>query len=86
MLKISDFFKRIQNKYSQELYVRSVIQASLKKYINLEVPLESISFKSATIVLKGIPQVARSQIFIKKQTILDDIKANQDIRVVSDIK
>ncbi len=86
MLSIAGFFKKIQNKHTKELYLRNTIQATIKKYIGVELPLESISVKSDTISLEGISQAARSQVFIKKQLILDEI--NKDIRpkIISNIR
>ena len=72
MLKISDFFKKIQNKHSKELFVRSSIQVIIKKHVGVDIPVESISIKSSSIYLKNQSQSARSQIFIRKQGILDD--------------
>lgn len=86
MLKISEFFKKIQSKHTQELFVRSIIQSILKKYLSIEVPVENISFKSDSIILKGISQVARSQIFIKKEFIIKDINIDQSIKKFSDIR
>ncbi len=86
MLKIADFFKRIQNKHSQELFIRSTIQASIKKYTKVELPIESISLKSGIVSLKGISQTARSQVFIKKQAIIEELNSTQTIRIVTDIR
>ncbi len=86
MLKISEFFKKIQNRHTKELFVRSVVRDSLKKIVNVEVPVEAISFKSSIAVLKDVSQSARSQIFIKKQTIIQEINSLQSIRIVEDIR
>lgn len=86
MLKIADFFKKIQNKHSQELFIRSTIQTSIKKYTQVELPIESISIKSSSILLKGISQTERSQVFIKKQIIIQELNTIQKIRLITDIR
>ena len=86
MLSISQFFKRIQNKHSKELFVRSVIQAAIKKYAGVEVLLEDITFGSSGVVLKNVSGAARSQVFIKKQAIIAEINAGQDIRHIGDVR
>ncbi|MEK7641986.1 MAG: hypothetical protein AAB365_03280 [Patescibacteria group bacterium] len=86
MLKISEFFKRIQGKHSKELAVRSTVAEAIKKHARFDIPLEYIDFSSSTAILKGITAMQRSQIFIKKQTILSEINSQQSIRVVTDIR
>jgi hypothetical protein len=52
----------------------------------VEIPLESITFKSTTIELKNVPQSLRSVIFIKKNAILKAVNEAQAIRQVTDIR
>jgi len=85
MLKISDFFKRIQNTYTQELFIRSVIIAAIKKYAHFDVSTESIHFKSSTVILKGVTATQKSQIFIKKKQILDEIHSVEMKKHITDI-
>ena len=86
MINIGQFFKKIQNKHTKELFVRSIIKDALKKYTQLDVPVEAMSFSSNSLVLKNISQVAKSQIFIKKQLILQEINTAQSIKIISDIR
>ena len=86
MLKISDFFKRIQNRHTQELFIRSVIQSALKSCAGVEVKIEAIRISSSTVTLKGVSQSERSQVFIKKQKIIDEINVGQTIRNIVDMR
>jgi hypothetical protein len=86
MLKISDFFKKIQNKHTQELFIRSIIQSALKSCAGIDVTIESIGINSGTVTLKGISQSERSQIFIKKHKIIEAINIGQTIRKVTDMR
>jgi hypothetical protein len=86
MFSIAKFFERIQNVQSKEVFVRSTIQQTINSLIKVEIPLESITFKSTTIELKNVPQSLRSVIFIKKNAILKAINEAQAIRQVTDIR
>lgn len=86
MLNIGQFFKKIQNKHTKELFIRSVVKDVIQKYVGVEVPVESISFKSDTVVLQGVSQTAKSQIFIKKQAIVQEVNSKQNIRRIVDVR
>lgn len=86
MLNISQFFKKIQNKYTQELFVRTVIQEQIKKHIGIAVPIEDITVKSGEVLLKNISQTGRSQIYIKKQALLQGINGAQQSKKIGDIR
>ena len=86
MLGIHEFFKRIQNLHSKEVFVRTVIQESLKKYTNIGLELKDINFQESTIVLKNTNQTFKSVVFTKKNQILNDINEKQTIRKVTDIR
>lgn len=86
MLKISEFFKKIRNKHTKGLFLRSIIQSTIKKHTNVDLPTESILLKSNSILLNGISQTARSQIFIKKQAIIQDINLSQDTQKIDDVR
>ena len=85
MKSISEFFGRFRNIQVRELLVRLAVQQALKGWLALEVPLEAISCKGATVTLKGIDQSARSALFIKKETILKEINGLQSVRTIIDI-
>ena len=86
MLNIGQFFKKIQNKYTQELFIRTLIKEHIQKHIGIVIPVEDISFKSGDIILKNISQTARSQIFIKKQALLQRINEVQQAKKIGDIR
>jgi len=86
MKSISEFFGRFRNIQVRESLVRLAVQQALKSRLVLEVPLESISCKGATVTLKGIDQAARSALFIKKESILKEINGLQTVRIIRDIR
>jgi RAB protein geranylgeranyltransferase component A len=73
MRSIGDFFKRIQNTRASGFFLQSAISEIVKKITNITVPSESIKISSSKIVLNGISQAARSEIFIKREAILTEI-------------
>jgi len=86
MLGIGEFFRRIQDIKTKEIFVRTAIQDSIKKHTSVHVPIENISFASGSVVLKNINQTARSVVFIRKANIIKDINGAQTVRVVTDIR
>jgi hypothetical protein len=85
MLKIADLFKKIQNRQSKELFLRSVIKDTIYKHTQISVPVESIIIKSDTLSINDLSQTAKSQIFIKREAIIKDINMAQTIRTISNI-
>lgn len=86
MLKISEFFKRIQGKHAQKLLVHSVISSAIQKHAQFDISVENIDISSNTAILKGLTAMQRSQVFIKKQMILAEINSQQTVRVIADIR
>ena len=86
MRSIAEFFKRIQSARTQDLFVRTVIQEVLKRRLSIDVPASALSFSSSTLIVSGISHAARSELFIKKESVLRDINSGQDIRQISDIR
>lgn len=86
MLNISQFFKKIQGKYNQEILLRSTIKEVIRSQSGVDVPLESINYKNGLVTLAGLTQTARSQVFIKKQAIIEQINSRQNTKTVTDIR
>ena len=85
MKRISELLGRMIGIQARESLVLIAVQQALKSRLSLEVPLEAISCKGATVTLKGIDQSARSALFIKKETILKEINGLQSVRTIIDI-
>ena len=86
MFGIGEFFKKIQSSYTKEIFARSVIKGSVKKFTGADIPLESVSIRDGVATLRGISQSLRSAIYIKKQAIIDDMTATQGMKNVTDIR
>ena len=86
MIGINQFFNKIKNTHARELLIRNIVIDSLEKNTGIKLSVEAVSFKSNSVVLNNISQTAKSDIFIKKQKIIDYINKSQKLRVIKDIK
>lgn len=86
MFNIAKFFSRIQNTRLSELTARQKIVEILVKLTSVTVQLGDISFKDGVLIIQKISQVAKSEIFIKKQIIIDEVNKLQIAHVIQDIK
>jgi len=73
MRSIGEFFKRIKNTQASGFFLQSAIGEIVKKITNVNIPPESIKISSSKVILNGISQTARSEIFIKREAILKEI-------------
>ena len=86
MIGLSGFFKNIQNAFTKEVVLKTTIKEAIKKCSGIDIPIEHISCKGSTVNLKNVNQAVVSQIYIKKQKILEELKATQTIKVITDIR
>jgi len=73
MFGIGHFFKRVQNSFTKEVLLRSIIKEIILKETSINIPIENISCKNEVVILKNISPMARSVIFVKKGNILKAI-------------
>lgn len=86
MIGLSGFFKNIQNAFTKEVVLRTTIKEAIKKCSGIDIPIENILCKGSTVNLKNVNQAVISQIYIKKQKILEELKASQTIKIITDIR
>lgn len=86
MYGIKEFFKKIQSKYTQELFIRTVIQETLQSYIHQKTPLDDIRIENTSITLQNSSPTVKSQLLIKKTKILAEINSKQTIRVFTELR
>ncbi|MDD5165465.1 MAG: hypothetical protein PHG25_02935 [Candidatus Pacebacteria bacterium] len=86
MKNISEFFKRIGGIQAKEIALRASIQSAIKEFVDIDIPLGSITIKSGLVSIKGISHSARSAIFIQKQKIIDTANKIQVEQKVIDIR
>ena len=86
MIGLKDFFKNIQNRHTKELFLRSVIQETIKKQFNIDIPIGNIEVKDSTITLKGASSGLKAAIYTKKSSIISIINTGQSVRTITDIR
>lgn len=74
MKSIGEFFSKIQNRHAKELFWRKVAADAVNRLMKTDIKSENVSFKSDKIHIKGLSQTAKSQFFIKKESIITEIK------------
>jgi uncharacterized ubiquitin-like protein YukD len=77
MNNISGFFKKIGEAQAKEIALRASIQAAIKEFIDIDVPIHSITIKSRVATIKRVEHGARSNLYIYKQKIIE--RANAEI-------
>ena len=86
MFGIEHLLKKMQNRQTREFFVREAIKDALKSTTNIEVSIEDIKIIGSTVTFLNLSQTAKSEIFIKKQTILSAVNSKQDIVKIMDLK
>lgn len=86
MFGIGDYFSKIKNSFTQELFIRKAICDAIKEVTGADIPIEGVKFKSGTVNVSGVSSELKSTIFIKKRAILEKIGQKQNIRTVNDIR
>ncbi len=84
MKGISIFFDKFRGVALKELHKREVICKSIEKITKQSIDMKDITIKDGLISIKG-NQGLKSEIFLKKKTILEKISKDIDIKIL-DIK
>lgn len=85
MKGIGEFFARIQNAQAKEVFLRKSVQDALLA-IGIELEISAISFKGGDILLRGLSQTAKTQLFLKKTSLLRAISEKGLGRQVKDVR
>lgn len=83
MLNIGQFFKRIQNKHTQELYLQEIIKGAIQKYTGMSVEFERVG---SEIKIKKASAALKSHLFIKKEAILTEINSQQQTIIMTELR
>lgn len=86
MKNIGQFFSILQNKHAKELFTRSFVSEALLKYAKIEVKPENVTFKGRVLMIQGLSQIEKSEVYIKKTQILAEINPKLGNRQVTDIR
>lgn len=86
MFNIGDFFKRVQNVRMKDVYIRNIIVEAIQKITGVKIKPEDIIISSTVATVRGISSVMRSEIFIKKQLLLEEINSKQDLKKITEVR
>lgn len=86
MFNINQFLNKIRAHRSTDEHVRFAVCKALLSQVKMTVPPEAVEIKPPRIFIKNISQVARSEIFIKKEALLAEINVSHKGRVLTDIR
>ena len=84
MFNINQLLEKVRGLRNSDIGLRLAIQAAIKSCIGVEIPAESIQVKSSKVSFKNISSAVKSEIFMKKEKILESIKltTGKDITVI----
>jgi hypothetical protein len=85
MFNISSFFDKFKNVALKEFSIRERILVTIKDHTGVSIDIKDIEFTNKIIRIKASP-AAKSHIFIKKQTILDELKKSMPDMIIVDLQ
>ena len=85
MFNINQLLDRMRILRNSDIGLRVSVQTALKKCVGVDVPVESVLIKSGKVSLKNLPSAAKSEIFLKKSRILEEIKSSIGSDKIKDI-
>ena len=85
MKKAKDLLVRWEQVVPDSFFLRSVLPAIVKKRTRAEIEPSSISVKNQTVFIKASPLI-KTEIFIKKSAILEDLTKEMGEKAPRDIK
>lgn len=80
MFNISSYLDKFKNIGLKEILLKENIVKTIKEKIGVEISVKDITLKNNVITIKMSP-LLRSEVFMKKKKILDEINSNQSIKV-----
>ncbi len=73
MKKIDGFFDKFKNRASAQIHNLAVVSDIIKKYTGVEVELKNIAISGGVVKIKA-PLIVKSEIFIKKELLLVEMR------------
>ncbi len=84
MKEISAFFDKFKNVALREINKREIICKCIEKVIKQKIEIKDIQIREGVVIVK-CHQILKSEIFLKKKQILDNLSKNTDFKII-DIK
>jgi len=86
MFGIGHLLRKVQSRQGKADFILGILCTTIRDVIGFEVKPENIKVQGQYIYLNGVNQSLRSEIFMKKSSILNMINKEQDSVVFIDIK
>jgi hypothetical protein len=81
---IGSFFDKFKNAALQEMQTRELMVRSIEKNTGVKLDIKEVELKNKIIRIKASP-AAKNHIFMKKETILGDIRSQLGGYIIDDI-
>jgi hypothetical protein len=85
MFNIGSFFERFNNIALKEMRTRDIISQSIEKYTKAKIEAKDIRFQNKIIYIQANPSL-KSQIFMKKEAIISEIKTGLPGMIIEDVR
>jgi hypothetical protein len=85
MFNISQILDRVRSLRESNIGKRMVVKNTINKFVSIDIPVEQIEIKSSKVFVKNISQAAKSEIFLKKAAIIEEIAATLKNNRIKDI-
>lgn len=85
MFNIDSFLGRIRSITGQETILRSLVMDSINNIAPFIVEANQVSIKGGIISIKKLSATAKTELFLKKELILNNINSKQSARKFSDL-
>lgn len=85
MLQIADLLARFKNLSNTEKAKKELVREVCRNIVGIDIPLDNISFSKNTIFIKTEP-IIRTEIFLRKDSILNEIKKVESLSFLTNIQ
>lgn len=86
MFNIKGLLGKIQTVYTADIQMRTTGARIFKESIGMDIPADKIEYKSNILYVHGVSQAAKATIFLKKQIILDALRAQDYFVRIKDVR
>ena len=85
MFNIGSFFEKFNNAALKEIKKRDVVVKAIEKAVGVTIDVKDISFNNKTIQINAAPGL-KSQLFMKKESILSMVRIGLPGLIITDLR
>lgn len=86
MYNIGEFFKRIQSVRMKNVLIQNTVAEVVREIVSYNIKPDDIVVSGTVVTLKGINSAVRSELFIKKAKLLEEINSRQTLKNITDLR